>query len=272
MLIADTINNNKWNQPSPSTSPSPSTQQASFRSTRSQDVLTNSTNKTPLTNTSILQATSLSLKIFLHKDKLNCNLDDNNCFIDSQLSPTTSTSPLIYQHQHFDNTKDNVLNYEPLNTSDIATRVRDLLSLHNIGQRIFAKYILGLSQGTVSELLSKPKHWDKLTEKGRESYRKMHTWSLSDDSINALKAISPRKGNKDTYFYQNGGKEDSATEERIAQILNEAQKQMQKNNGIVNGNSLRFSVSREQLAVSFKKNFLLFKKKVLFFFLFLKGR
>ena len=121
----------------------------------------------------------------------------------------------------------NVLNYEPLNTADIAQKVRDLLSLHNIGQRIFAKFILGLSQGTVSELLSKPKHWDKLTEKGRESYRKMYTWSCSEQSINTLKAISPRKGNKDNYFYQNGGKEDSATEEKIAQILFEAQKQMQ---------------------------------------------
>ena len=45
------------------------------------------------------------------------------------------------------------------------------MSVHNIGQRLFAKYVLGLSQGTVSELLSKPKSWDKLTEKGRDSYR-----------------------------------------------------------------------------------------------------
>ena len=50
-------------------------------------------------------------------------------------------------------------------------RVREMLSVHNIGQRLFAKYVLGLSQGTVSELLSKPKSWDKLTEKGRDSYR-----------------------------------------------------------------------------------------------------
>ena len=141
--------------------------------------------------------------------------------------------------------------FEPINTADIAQKVRDLLSVHNIGQRVFAKFILGLSQGTVSELLSKPKHWDKLTEKGRESYRKMYTWSCSEQSINKLKAISPRKGNKDNYFYSQNGmntgngmgsggnsssgsshhhtgcvKEDAATEERIAQILNEAQKQM----------------------------------------------
>lgn len=208
----------------------------------------NSNNKSPTTttNTSISQLTSLSLKNLLNnKDKCTngLELEINGCYNnDTQLSATPSTSPSAQQQQpnHVD---DNVLNYEPLNTSDIAQRVRDLLSLHNIGQRIFAKYILGLSQGTVSELLSKPKHWDKLTEKGRESYRKMHTWSQSDDSINALKAISPRKGNKDNYFYQNGGKEDTATEERIVQILNEAQKQMQKNT------NLQVSASKVQLNV-----------------------
>ena len=42
------------------------------------------------------------------------------------------------------------------------------------------RYVLGLSQGTVSELLSKPKSWDKLTEKGRDSYRKMHAWVWDD--------------------------------------------------------------------------------------------
>ena len=123
--------------------------------------------------------------------------------------------------------------YESLNTADIAQKVRDLLSMHNIGQRIFAKYILGLSQGTVSELLSKPKHWDKLTEKGRESYRKMHTWSCSDENINSLKAISPRKGNKDNYFYQSGGAKDD-TDLKITQILYEAQKQMQAKGRSVN--------------------------------------
>ena len=118
--------------------------------------------------------------------------------------------------------------------------MRDLLSLHNIGQRIFAKYILGLSQGTVSELLSKPKHWDKLTEKGRESYRKMYNWSCSEQSINSLKAISPRKGNKDNYFYQSSSlnKEDAppstssnqmVLDERIAKILSEAKNHIQNN-------------------------------------------
>ncbi|XP_050690225.1 uncharacterized protein LOC126982277 isoform X2 [Eriocheir sinensis] len=80
-----------------------------------------------------------------------------------------------------------------LDTLNLARRVRELLSIHNIGQRLFAKYILGLSQGTVSELLSKPKCWDKLTEKGRDSYRKMHAWATDENAIFLLKSLIPKK-------------------------------------------------------------------------------
>lgn len=83
---------------------------------------------------------------------------------------------------------------ENLNTMNISRCVRELLSVHNIGQRLFAKYVLGLSQGTVSELLSKPKPWDKLTEKGRDSYRKMHAWAADESCIHQLKSLVPRKG------------------------------------------------------------------------------
>jgi len=83
---------------------------------------------------------------------------------------------------------------QALDTLHISRRVRELLSVHNIGQRLFAKYILGLSQGTVSELLSKPKPWDKLTEKGRDSYRKMHAWACDDNAVMLLKSLIPKKG------------------------------------------------------------------------------
>ena len=79
-------------------------------------------------------------------------------------------------------------------TIECARRVREVLSVHNIGQRLFAKYVLGLSQGTVSELLSKPKSWEKLTEKGRDSYRKMHAWVYDDRAVSMLKTLIPRKG------------------------------------------------------------------------------
>ena len=83
---------------------------------------------------------------------------------------------------------------QSLDTLQLARRVRELLSVNNIGQRMFARYILGLSQGTVSELLSKPKTWEKLTEKGRDSYRKMHAWAVDDAAVSLLKAVIPKRG------------------------------------------------------------------------------
>ncbi|XP_059622162.1 homeobox protein cut isoform X4 [Phlebotomus argentipes] len=106
-----------------------------------------------------------------------------------------------------------------LDTLHISRRVRELLSVHNIGQRLFAKYVLGLSQGTVSELLSKPKPWDKLTEKGRDSYRKMHAWGCDDNAVLLLKSLIPKK---DSAMPPYGRPEDSMTDERIAHILSEA--------------------------------------------------
>lgn len=85
-----------------------------------------------------------------------------------------------------------------LDTLHISRRVRELLSVHNVGQRLFAKYVLGLSQGTVSELLSKPKPWDKLTEKGRDSYRKMHAWACDEDAVLLLKSLIPKKSKYST--------------------------------------------------------------------------
>ena len=50
---------------------------------------------------------------------------------------------------------------------------------NNIGQKLFGEAVLNLSQGTVSELLSKPKPWNTLSIKGREPYLRMYMW-LSD--------------------------------------------------------------------------------------------
>lgn len=71
-----------------------------------------------------------------------------------------------------------------LDTVEVARRVRDILTANNVGQRQFARYVLGLSQGTVSELLAKPKPWGRLTEKGKESYRRMSRWA--DDHLGVL--------------------------------------------------------------------------------------
>lgn len=110
-----------------------------------------------------------------------------------------------------------------LDTLHISRRVRELLSVHNIGQRLFAKYVLGLSQGTVSELLSKPKPWDKLTEKGRDSYRKMHAWACDEASIMLLKSLIPKKvGTKDGGGSVYGRSEGEGDERLTHAILNDA--------------------------------------------------
>lgn len=38
--------------------------------------------------------------------------------------------------------------------------------------------VLGLSQGSVSDMLSRPKPWSKLTQKGREPFIRMQLWLL----------------------------------------------------------------------------------------------
>lgn len=41
-----------------------------------------------------------------------------------------------------------------------------------------ASQVLGLSQGSVSDMLSRPKPWSKLTQKGREPFIRMQLWLL----------------------------------------------------------------------------------------------
>lgn len=43
---------------------------------------------------------------------------------------------------------------------------------------VCAEQVLGLSQGSVSDMLSRPKPWSKLTQKGREPFIRMQLWLL----------------------------------------------------------------------------------------------
>lgn len=120
-----------------------------------------------------------------------------------------------------------------LDPTEVATRIRDILSLHSIGQRLFAKHVLNLSQGTVSELLSKPKPWSKLSEKGRDSYRKMNQWAQDSARVQELKSIAPRKGFSGHYAGMSPAtpiKEDHETQEKIKRILNDAKMAMASTN------------------------------------------
>ena len=76
-----------------------------------------------------------------------------------------------------------------LDTLDIARQVREKLARGNIPQRVFGDFVIGLSQGSVSDILSKPKRWEKLTVKGREPFIWMQLWLDDPEGLIKLKDI-----------------------------------------------------------------------------------
>lgn len=82
---------------------------------------------------------------------------------------------------------------EDIDTAEIARQVKEQLIKHNIGQRIFGHYVLGLSQGSVSEILARPKPWNKLTVRGKEPFHKMKQFLSDEQNILALRSIQGRQ-------------------------------------------------------------------------------
>ncbi|KAL3082770.1 hypothetical protein niasHS_010572 [Heterodera schachtii] len=84
----------------------------------------------------------------------------------------------------------------PLNTAELAAQCTRLMRGYSIGQRLFARTVMvqvSQSQGSLSELLSKPRPWHKLTDKGREAFRRIFGWISDDAAIDLLCQLSPRK-------------------------------------------------------------------------------
>ena len=111
-----------------------------------------------------------------------------------------------------------------IDTEQLSAQVRELLSSHSIGQRVFGTHesltrttsvidrcylgeaVLNLSQGTVSEILAKPRPWHALSIKGREPYIRMYTW-FHDASGNVQKLLAwkrDRDGNRHTVLVGGG--------------------------------------------------------------------
>lgn len=57
---------------------------------------------------------------------------------------------------------------------------------------VYAGQVLGLSQGSVSDMLSRPKPWSKLTQKGREPFIRMQLWLL--DQLGQSLSQTPNQG------------------------------------------------------------------------------
>jgi len=58
---------------------------------------------------------------------------------------------------------------------------------------MFGEAILGLSQGSVSELLTKPKPWHMLSIKGREPFIRMHLWLNDPNNVEKLQAMKEER-------------------------------------------------------------------------------
>ena len=72
-----------------------------------------------------------------------------------------------------------------------------MLSQYSISQRLFGESILGLSQGSVSDLLARPKQYHMLTQKGKEPFIRMKHFLEDEQAVHKLVAsqykISPDK-------------------------------------------------------------------------------
>lgn len=74
-------------------------------------------------------------------------------------------------------------------------QVKELLSQYSISQRLFGENVLGLSQGSVSDLLARPKAWSMLTQKGREPFIRMKIFSEDPEARKKLMANQYRSNN-----------------------------------------------------------------------------
>lgn len=101
---------------------------------------------------------------------------------------------------HSDATTGSILDGEDMDTAEIARQVKEQLIKHNIGQRVFGHYVLGLSQGSVSEILARPKPWNKLTIRGKEPFHKMRQFLADEQNILALRSIQGRQRGEPVYL------------------------------------------------------------------------
>ncbi|KAJ3590233.1 hypothetical protein NHX12_008187, partial [Muraenolepis orangiensis] len=114
----------------------------------------------------------------------------------SPFTPTLGSIPssnLGSAAVHSDTVGCGALDGEDMDTSEIARQVKEQLIKHNIGQRVFGHYVLGLSQGSVSEILARPKPWSKLTIRGKEPFHKMRQFLADEQNILALRSIQGRQ-------------------------------------------------------------------------------
>ncbi|KAM4808989.1 homeobox protein cut-like 2 [Rhinophrynus dorsalis] len=137
----------------------------------------------------------------------------------------TDSSPLSDQSE---GSNSNSADEEHLDTTEIAYQVKEQLLKHNIGQRVFGHYVLGLSQGSVSEILARPKPWRKLTVKGKEPFIKMKQFLSDEQNVLALRTIQVRQRGSITPRIRTP---ETGSDDAIKNILEQAKKEIQSQKG-----------------------------------------
>ncbi|XP_076146149.1 cut-like homeobox 1b isoform X1 [Alosa pseudoharengus] len=132
---------------------------------------------------------------------------------------------------------------EEVDTAEVARQVKEQLIKHNIGQRVFGHYVLGLSQGSVSEILARPKPWSKLTVRGKEPFAKMKHFLSDQQNILVLRSIQGRQRGSITTRIRTP--EGAGSDEVIRSILEQAKRelQVQRADSRASGGSRRGGVS-----------------------------
>ncbi|XP_061762991.1 homeobox protein cut-like 2 isoform X3 [Nerophis ophidion] len=130
---------------------------------------------------------------------------------------------------------------EQIDTAEIAFQVKEQLLKHNIGQRVFGHYVLGLSQGSVSEILARPKPWRKLTVKGKEPFIKMKQFLSDEQNILALRTIQVRQRGSITPRIRTP---ETGSDDAIRNILEQAKKEIQSQRGGDSRTSVNTALSR----------------------------
>ncbi|XP_053257224.1 homeobox protein cut-like 2 isoform X1 [Podarcis raffonei] len=143
----------------------------------------------------------------------------------SQAIPASEASPPSDQSE---GSSSGSADEEQLDTAEIAFQVKEQLLKHNIGQRVFGHYVLGLSQGSVSEILARPKPWRKLTVKGKEPFIKMKQFLSDEQNVLALRTIQVRQRGSITPRIRTP---ETGSDDAIKNILEQAKKEIESQKG-----------------------------------------
>ncbi|XP_078523597.1 homeobox protein cut-like 2 isoform X2 [Lissotriton helveticus] len=148
--------------------------------------------------------------------------------LSANLNPAASNNDSGPPSDQSEGSSSGSVDEEQLDTSEIAFQVKEQLLKHNIGQRVFGHYVLGLSQGSVSEILARPKPWRKLTVKGKEPFIKMKQFISDEQNVLALRTIQVRQRGSITPRIRTP---ETGSDDAIKSILEQAKKEIQSQKG-----------------------------------------